>query len=275
MNSKSLILNKTTKETFLQRTLGDNYKWFFLIKYWIKANTAYFWSEVFIGLNRTLTLLGTCVIFLYLGQNQQPILNYLLLGSIFFAITDPVMAWFVSGDIKYGKITKWLMYPAKYINILFFIAIANCLYLSLTCLVGLIPVVLLFHQNINLSGNFWVFIPFILTSFVIRFSLQILTGFSAFWFIEGTGLTHLMQNAENFLSGSMFPLFILPFYFNWLQFLPFAFTFYHPMQIYLGKYDNFQTFLVFLGGVSWCILLYFLARFVFKMGLKRNESVGL
>jgi len=263
------------QNTFLQKLLGRNYKYYFLIKFWIKANTAYFWSEVFVGLNRTLTLLGTCVIFLYLGKNEQPVLNYLLLGSVFFAVTDPVMSWFVSGDIKYGKITKWLMYPTNYLNTLFFIAIANCLYLSLTCLVGLIPVILLFYKNIDLTGNLWVFIPFIFISFMIRFSFQILTGFSAFWFTEGAGLNHLIQNLENFLSGSMFPLFILPFYFNWLQLLPFAFTFYHPMQIYLGKYDTFQTVLVFSGGIFWCVLLYFLAKFVFKMGLKKNESVGL
>jgi len=47
------------------------------------------------------------------------------------------------------------------------------------------------------------------------------------------------------------------------------------MQIYLGKYDTFQTVLVFGGGIFWCVLLYFLAKFVFKMGLKKNESVGL
>ena len=77
------------------------------------------------------------------------------------------------------------------------------------------------------------------------------------------------------LTGVIIPLDKLPFYKEIIQFLPTTWSLHHPMQIYLGKYDTFQTFLVFLGGVSWCILLYFLAKFVFKMGLKRNESVGL
>jgi ABC-type uncharacterized transport system permease subunit len=47
------------------------------------------------------------------------------------------------------------------------------------------------------------------------------------------------------------------------------------MQIYLGKYDFNQTLMVFAGGIAWCIVLYFLAKWVFKMGLKRNEAVGL
>lgn len=76
-------------ETFFQRILGSNYKWFYLIKYWIKSNLIYFWSEVFVSINRTITLLGTIIIFLYLGKTNEPILNYLLLGNLFFAITDP------------------------------------------------------------------------------------------------------------------------------------------------------------------------------------------
>ena len=128
--------------TLMQKLLGRNYKWWYLIKYWIKAHTTYFWSEFFVGLNRTLVLLGTCVIFLFLGgENQQPILNYLLLGSIFFTITDPIISWLVSGDIKDGKITRSLLYPFKYTIFLFFTGVANCIYISVTALVSLIPVI--------------------------------------------------------------------------------------------------------------------------------------
>jgi ABC-2 type transport system permease protein len=278
MNSETnsqITLNKKKQKTFFQKLLGRNYKWFYLVKYLIKSNLIYFWSEVFVSINRTITLLGTIIIFLYLGKTNEPILNYLLLGSIFFAITDPVLSWFVSGNIKSGSLTKWLMYPMKHTTFLFFVAVANCLYMAVTYLVSLIPVVLLFHQNITLTGNFGLILLFVPIAFVTRFSLQILTGFTAFWFVEGTGSNHLMQNLENSLSGSMFPLYILPNYFTFLQFTPFAFTFYHPMQIYLGKYSTIQILYVFLGGIFWSVSLYFLAKLVFKMGLKRNESVGL
>lgn len=272
-------MNTTTSTyipSFLEKLLGRRYKWWYLFKYWIKANTTYFWSEVFVSLNRTLTLFGICVIFLYLSENgAEGFLNYLLLGSIFFSITDPVISWDLSNSIKNGKITKSLLYPIKYLHYLFFTAVSNCLYLFTTSLVALIPVLLVFHKYLDLSSNFLVLIPLILISFLIRFSIQAITGFATFWFVEGSGINHLIQNLENFLSGSMFPLFILPFHFTWLQYIPFAFTFYHPMQIYLGKYDLQQTILVFVGGIAWCIVLYFLAKLVFKAGLKRNESVGL
>jgi ABC-type uncharacterized transport system permease subunit len=47
------------------------------------------------------------------------------------------------------------------------------------------------------------------------------------------------------------------------------------MQIYLGKYNFQETLAVFLGGIIWFLVLYFLAKLVFKMGLKKNEAVGL
>jgi ABC-type uncharacterized transport system permease subunit len=77
-----------------------------------------------------------------------------------------------------------------------------------------------------------------------------------------------------FLSGSLIPFDANP-YLNFLKYTPFSYYAYHPMQIYLGKYDTITTTQVFAGGLAWCFVLYFLAKFVFKAGLKRNEAVGL
>ena len=261
--------------TFLQKLLGRNYKWWYLINYWIRSNIVYFWSEVFVSMNRAVTLLGAVIIFLYFGQGNESILNYLLLGNLFFAVTDPVLSWFVSDNIKNGGLTRWLMYPIKYTTFLFFAAIANGLYMSLTYLAALIPVIFIFRDNISLTGNFGLILLFLPMSFFIRFTIQILAGFSSFWFVEGAGVNHLTQSFESFLSGSVFPLYILPATFSFVIFVPFSFTFYHPMQIYLGKYSPLETLYVFLGGIAWCVVLYFLAKWVFRMGLKRNESVGL
>ena len=56
---------------------------------------------------------------------------------------------------------------------------------------------------------------------------------------------------------------------------PFAYTFYHPMQIYLGKYSQVEILQTFVGGIMWCFVLFILARIIFKKGLKHNEAVGL
>jgi ABC-2 type transport system permease protein len=101
-----------------------------------------------------------------------------------------------------------------------------------------------------------------------------LIGFSAFWLTAFFGSASFFDNLKLVLSGKFFPLNTLTL-FKFSFFLPFAFTFYHPMQIYLGKYTNLEIFYVFVGGVIWSIILYFLAKRVFKLGLKKNEAVGL
>jgi ABC-2 type transport system permease protein len=110
------------------------------------------------------------------------------------------------------------------------------------------------------------YISLVLTNFLF--------GFSAFFMHENWGIMELSSVTNQYASGKTFPL-NLVWFVSPLALLPFAFNFHHPMQIYLGKYSNLEIFYVFLGGLTWCLVLYFLAKLVFKMGLKRNEAVGL
>jgi ABC-type uncharacterized transport system permease subunit len=56
---------------------------------------------------------------------------------------------------------------------------------------------------------------------------------------------------------------------------PFGFMFFQPMQILLGKYDLNQILLTLLTSVIWAFVLILIANKVLKIGLKKNESVGL
>ena len=47
------------------------------------------------------------------------------------------------------------------------------------------------------------------------------------------------------------------------------------MQVYLGKLESASILNLILGGIVWGIAILCLAIRIFKMGVKRNESVGL
>jgi ABC-2 type transport system permease protein len=101
-------------------------------------------------------------------------------------------------------------------------------------------------------------------------------GLIAFWSVQTTAVDSFYYSLRNFLRGDNIPLWILATYFgSWVSFTPFAFFIHHPFQIYLGKYSATEIVYTFVGGIGWCIILWLLARIVFKMGLKRNEAVGL
>jgi ABC-2 type transport system permease protein len=114
----------------------------------------------------------------------------------------------------------------------------------------------------------------LIIAIVIYFCIDVTVGAVTFWTPETNVLIDTKLILTPFLAGSLMFLSTNSITKSFV-YLPWSFLVHHPMQIYLGKYDINQTILVFLGGIFWCVILYFLANFVFKMGLKRNESVGL
>jgi ABC-2 type transport system permease protein len=183
----------------------------------------------------------------------------------------------VSNSISDGKIASYLIRPS---NIWLQWYIKNLgwnLFVIFTEVVLTAAVLIIGFQYLILPSSIFTLISFVILSLMGYFCLVLtnfLFGFSAFYYPENWGIMELSSVVSQYLSGKTFPLNIIWFTLP-LSFLPFAFNFYHPMQIYLGKYSPLETLYVFLGGIAWCVVLYFLAKWVFRKGLKRNESVGL
>jgi ABC-2 type transport system permease protein len=147
---------------------------------------------------------------------------------------------------------------------------------SIIEIIILLGIALLGWQYVILPSliNFVLYLLVGIIGYFITVFFAYILGSLAFFIVDVQGVLEI-QNQVNFIfSGKAIPLDVSAFL-KPLIFLPFAFTFYHPMQIYLGKYNFQETLAVFLGGIIWCLVLYFLAKIVFKIGLKKNEAVGL
>jgi ABC-2 type transport system permease protein len=215
------------------------------------------------------------VVFIFLQKGTPEILTYLLIGTVFFATTDPVVNWFLGNNIKSGQITRFLILPGNFLTFMIFVGIGNTFYMFITYLVSLLPVLLFFSSSLIFSWNvLWLFL-FYPICIGIRLSIDLLSGLAAFWTTSFSGMITLAGAILIFFSGASFPLNFISNKLPILEYTPYSILFYHPMQIYLGKYNTIQTIGVFVGGLAWCLVLYFLAKLVFKLGLKRNESVGL
>jgi ABC-2 type transport system permease protein len=259
----------------MKKILRRNYKWLYLSVYTFKLNILYLWNELFTSFYRFMIIIS--IILVAKNSNNYDLIGYLVTGSIIFAITEPYMSWEVGESIKEGKITKQLLYPSNYFVIYLFKALGHCCYIALSYFPWILFLVFTFGMQFSSDPNSYLLLLFsIPVIFIIRLLNDLIAGFGTFWFTEFLGLSYFSFNILALLGGSFFPL----EYFgqdlkNILIFNPYAFTFYHPMQIYLGKYDTNQIILVYLGGIIWCLILYFFAKFIFKIGLKKNEAVGL
>jgi ABC-2 type transport system permease protein len=260
---------------FLKSFFSKNYKWWYLFNYSIKQKLNYFLNELLFQLNQFVALFAVILIFIRTGSGFD-LVSYILIGNIFFALTIAPSSWDVANNIKDGEITKYLLYPNSYTKFNFVKSLGEMIvtFLGFGFILGFL--LLIFNQSLIFSflSLFWL-ILFLPIAYIIRFLTEFIAGTAAFWMVESFGLIFLTQSLFTFFSGSLFPLTYLGQVGKIAEYTPFAFTFYHPMQIYLGKYDTNQTINVFLGGLAWCFILYILSKIIFKLGHKKNESVGL
>ena len=69
--SKQFLIQTPIKETFLQKLLGQNYKYFFIIRFYFKSNTVYRWNSLMWLLGSLVMVLGTLLVW-YINFSQNP-----------------------------------------------------------------------------------------------------------------------------------------------------------------------------------------------------------
>jgi ABC-type uncharacterized transport system permease subunit len=79
---------------------------------------------------------------------------------------------------------------------------------------------------------------------ILRYLLAFLLGITTFWTTMPYGQSNAYENFFPLIVGLIFPYSLIPnqTFSNILTLTPWAFMLHHPLQIYLGKYDNLQIF---------------------------------
>jgi ABC-2 type transport system permease protein len=277
------MTSNTYRSTYMQKLLGRHYKWLYIAKYHFDAMTFYrgntiFWS--FFGLfNFWLAILVWYINFQN-GSNLDisTITTYLFFGNLFSQLINNWIDRDISSMVTYGSLAKRLISPTHLMTglIVEFVGKSLATFLT-TSIIFLLSAILVWpYLRIEFSINSIVLLIAILPiSYLIIFYLNFMIGCTSFWFTNIDGLINFKGIIFDFLKGGYVPLFLLTGYFSGINYQPLAWLLHHPLQIYLGKYSLREIFGVFIGGVIWCMLLAILAKFVFQLGLKRNESVGM
>jgi ABC-type uncharacterized transport system permease subunit len=277
--TKNTIKNQINQEIFLQKILGNNYKWWFIIRYSLISETGGKIGFIFGYISAIARVVSSNYVWFLAGSGTE-VFTYLLVGRIYSQISNNLYYYQLSYLIHTGNLISKLMYSTNFFLTQYLSAIGKRLFKNLIQLggvsIGIIFCLATFAQISSPSWTlFWV-ILIIPISFTLNHFFGIIFGSLAFWTKQWDydGIKESYEISFMLLTGSIIPLDKLPFS-GIFQFLPTSFWLHHPMQIYLGKYSTIQILYVFLGGIFWSVSLYFLAKFVFQMGFKLNESVGL
>jgi ABC-2 type transport system permease protein len=265
--------------TFLQQTLGKNYKWWYIVKYTFKQSSGNFYPFFFNTTIRSIEFLAYIFVWKINGSNSQAI-SYLALGRVFDRFLFNEIDGQICSMITRGNLTRYLLLPTNFFGIMFCDNIGfNFFRASINSLLTFVLALIMFNKDIILSSNVTFLIGFFFISYVLLTFVSYIKGCIGFWWNTTSDSYSILEASSvliGILSGSVIPLyFIIKDFWNPIFWTPFAFLLHHPMQIYLGKYSTIEIIYTFLGGIAWCFVLWIVARVIFKLGLKKNEAVGL
>ncbi|MDD5489938.1 MAG: ABC-2 family transporter protein [Candidatus Moranbacteria bacterium] len=214
------------------------------------------------------------------GYGANEMVSYIVFAWFFsFLTTTYAFERLVARDIHRGTLTNMLVKPQSYIRYLMTVATGRVVIAFLIVLVQGLVVYLFFRDRLIFEVDFLTFILLVLmliATYFINLFLSILIGFIAFWTVEINGTYYSLKVFSKFMSGTFFPISLLPVFFVKISyFLPFVYTIYIPVQLYLGKISFVEGLKGFAIEILWLVGLYVIIKVVWRAGLKRYESVGI
>ncbi len=117
-------------------------------------------------------------------------------------------------------------------------------------------------------------------SFILRFWMDYAMSVGAFWFERISAAHGLIYLPYMFLSGMVFPLQVLPdvlpgWVFTLVMWTPFPYMIWFPAELVAGKgMSAGQIAWGFAMLIGWCVAMYALSRWAWRVGLKHYSAMG-
>ena len=184
----------------------------------------------------------------------------------------------VANDIKNGGINPYLVRPYDFMKYKFIYSLSeNVLFI----VIGFVPIVIigvLFRNMIAINVDildivFWIIA--IVIGYVINFLCLFIMSICAFFMNSINSLFMTLDILKSIVSGQLFPLMVLPAsIYNVLKYSPFQYMLYYPVCILQGNYTNNEMLLFTVIGMMWSIVLFAIARLVWRKGLSSYSAFG-
>ena len=214
------------------------------------------------------------------GYNREGILTYVLGLIIVKSFVFSSKSMDVAGEISRGELSNYLVKPVSYFKYWITRDLSSK---SLNLSFAFFETLFLF---LILKPSFFIqtdpiLLIFFLLSLILAFSLFSLLLFIVsaitFWMPEAGWGAHFLISiiSVEFMSGALFPLDILPHFLQRIvNYTPFPYMVFFPMQVYLGKIlDSAAVKGILISGL-WILVLYFIMTLVWRKGLKVYEAYG-
>ncbi len=258
----SLVERMTYRGDFLLGTI---------LRFLPMMTTILLWNAIYAGSGKTSLN----------GFRYQEMIAYLLMVNISRMFSSmPGLAGGIARDIREGTLKKYLLQPIDMVGYLVSYRIAH----KITYIIAsFLPYALLFFLCRSffvglIPTDPWTWLAYaasLVMAFLVGFFFEASVGMVGFWFLEVTSLLYIVMTLNFFISGHMLPLDLLPpFWAGVLKALPFQYMAYFPAVVFLGKVKGEALVYGLLGELLWAAFFIFLARWLFRRGLRRYSAYG-
>lgn len=212
------------------------------------------------------------------GYEFSQMISYVVIASVVNTVVNTGVEKLINDDIHTGGLAKYLTKPVMYLPFRLFNTIGQKFFSIITTIVfAVVTMIILFFSikfQIN-ALNIALFIPALILGMVLNFMVFFLISMLAFWLTEVGSFFMTIQVIVMVASGGVFPISVLGEKFVFvMQYLPFIYTTYFPIQILAGVSEVASILNGMLIQLVWIAVLSFFASVVWKIGIKRYVAVG-
>lgn len=214
------------------------------------------------------------------GYTSNEMISYVVFAWFFsFLTTTYAFEQNIAKDIHQGTLSGLLVKPQSYIRYVATVATGRISIAFGIVIIQGILVFLFFRDRLIFSlspRTLFLLFCMLIASYAINLFLSIIIGFIAFWTNEIHGVYYSLKVFSKFMSGTFFPIGLLPVFFAKASFFfPFVYTIYIPVQLYLGKISFAEGLRGLVIELLWLLILYGIIKIIWKFGLRKYESVGI
>jgi ABC-2 type transport system permease protein len=213
------------------------------------------------------------------GYTFAQMISYFLALILLDSLASPTEDDFqIADDIREGLINQFLLKPIDYLWYRFTLFWSYRLIYTATTIIPVLILLFYMREYISFSTNVttWVlsFCALVLSA-TLQFLMAYCSAMMAFWLLEVSAPIFMIYSIEYLAGGHVFPLDLLP---KWLyqiiMWTPFPYEYWFPTGVFVERFKPHEIAQGFMMQIFWCFAFYLLARWAWKMGIRKYTAVG-
>lgn len=193
-------------------------------------------------------------------------LSYILFSNLISNFVFGTRTYDIAGEINDGKIINILLKPVSFFKYYLTRDLADKTINTVFAFIEVFIIIIVFKITLFAPVNIPIFMLFLVNGVFIAFFTNLMLSFIGFWTTETWAPQFIFFVILNFLTGSFFPLDILPpILYKLLLLTPFPYFFYIPTKILTGSSISIFSFEMVIS-FAYLVIFLRLSQYMWRKG---------